>query len=115
MTPSRLQMIKLASRVLKYWSKHGLELPAAYDPEKRVSSTRLLWAWLAFLGACISLVELHKRPELLSTTWTAIAFFIVCTVFSMLSRLHSFKADLDDKSLELESGDSQSTEEKKDV
>lgn len=84
-------------------------MPHAHDAANSKPSVRLLFAYIAFLVAIISIVALHKHKDLLVATWTAIAFYCICTVLYMFKGVTSFKADLDDQSLEI--GDS--TENKK--
>ncbi len=85
------------------WGTKGLKVPHAYDAATKLPSARLLWAYVAFVLATISVIALHARPQLLIATWTSIAFFVICTALFMLKNLHSFKADLDDQSVELTS------------
>lgn len=107
-------ILKPLKTLIKAWGEAGMRLPHAYDAANRVPSARLLYTYISFFIASSSLIALHWHSKLLQATWTAIIFFVICTVLYMLRNLHSFKADLDDKSLEFESeGPDQSTEDKK--
>lgn len=82
-----------------------VRLPHALDQATKKPSARLLWAYITFLIAALSVISLHFWPQLFIATCTSIAFFSLCTVFYMLKGLSSFKADLDDKSIELDAVD----------
>lgn len=56
---------------------------------------------ISFGLASASIIVLHFHPELLIPAWTAIAFWALAMVFSLFNHLTSFKADLDDKSVEV--------------
>lgn len=97
--------LKPLKTVLKAWGETGMRLPHAYDASTGIPSSALMYSYVSFLIAICSLIYVHWKPELLPVTGCACVFFVVCRVLYMLRNLHSFKADLDDKSLELESAD----------
>jgi hypothetical protein len=105
-----LDKIKL---ILEFAAKVGWYLPAAYDEEKQGPSVTLLYSHITF---CICLgfsVALAFNSNLLTATVSSMIFWVLATVFYLIRRLKTFKADLDDRSIELESADEQqSTTEK---
>jgi hypothetical protein len=99
------------SKKLKEWSETGLRLPGAYDVKNGKASVTLMFAWISFFVAIISVVMGHFKQLDLSATWTAIGFWFLCTALYMLRKLQKLKFDADDKSIELDGGDDE--EEKK--
>lgn len=100
------------TELLKSSSKTGIYLPAAYDAEKDGPSVTLLFSHITFTLALFLTALLAFRPGVLTATITCIMFWIMATVFYLIRRLKTFKADLDDKSVEL-TGDTESDDKEK--
>lgn len=62
---------------------------------------RIFSAYVSFLIAAISVVLLHDRPQYLTATGVAIAFFMLNMLFFMLKNLTSAEIDLDDRQISL--------------
>lgn len=88
-------------------SVEGLYLPLAHDSGK--PSVTLFFMYLANLLAIISLALLHVKGDAFTATTTTTIYAIVQTVLHMFRRLHSAKLDLDDKSVELEGEDDETS------
>lgn len=86
-------------------SENGLRLPFAFDPVKNAPSVTLFFMYLAGLLVLISLVLLHINDKFVVATSATIIFWILTTVFYLIRTIARAKIDLDDKSLELESGE----------
>lgn len=88
----------------QFASTNGLWLLSAFDNDKPGPSASLLFAHAAntvALGAIITLIV----KDTLQGTIAAIMYSVLMIVFYLMRRIKSFKADLDDKSIELESGE----------
>ena len=91
--------------LLKYYSEQGARLPAAYDSDKKGASVTLLFTHIANLVAIISIAILVYK-DTTNGTIAAILYSIITMILYMMRRVTSFKADLDDKSIEIEGEDS---------
>lgn len=89
-------------QLLEFYSKNGAFLPAAYDSEKDGPSTTLLFANIANATAIGSIIYLVTQ-DAKSGTISAIVYSVITMVLYLMRRLKTFKADLDDTSIELES------------
>lgn len=96
---------------LKAMMDSGIHFPYAYDPVEAKPSITLLFPYVTFILAVISLIALHFRPELLTATLTSIAFWGIAVVFYRLRKIDKLKFNLRDQSVEV-GGDSENTEEK---
>lgn len=88
----------------KYSSEQGTRLPAAFDKDKLGPSASLLFAHLANTVAIGGIITLIVKDTLQGTI-AAMMYSVLMIVFYLMRRIKSFKADLDDKSIELESGE----------
>jgi hypothetical protein len=66
-----------------------------------VTKVKLYFCIGSYVIAQASVAALHWHPNWLYATWTAMGFHGLCMVFSLFTHLTSFKADLDDKSIEI--------------
>jgi hypothetical protein len=98
-------MFAWLSQKWKSWSEVGIRLPFIHDSTTGKPSITLLFPYITFVLATISIILLHIKTDLAVATWTTIGFWIVSTVLYMLRRISKAKFDLDDKSIELDSGD----------
>ena len=98
----------------EFWqslSTNGIHLPFIYDAESGHPSITLMFAYVTFVLAVISLVVLHFRPELLTATITSISFWAVAVVLYRMRKIDKMKLDLRDQSVEI--GSDSNNEEKK--
>lgn len=93
--------------LIKKANKDGIPLPMAKDwrDGKSLPSVSLLFVYISFIVMIVSAIALHVKTEYLSATVTLVLIWILAMVFYMIRRLKSFKADLDDKSINLEGED----------
>jgi len=105
-------MIQTLKELLAKWGTEGLKVPHAFDAANTKPSVRLLFAYLSFCAAFTSVIVLHVSPGLLSATWTAIGFYVICTVLYMLKDVVKAKVDLDDKEVSFESSEANDIEKK---
>lgn len=89
-------------KLWKKWSEEGVRIPFVHDPVSSKPSVTLLFPYILFWLACISLIMLHFRPELALATWTTIGFWATSTVLYMFRKLHKAKFDFNSRSIELE-------------
>ena len=101
-------MLKKIKDLFEFSSKNGLYLPHAFDAEKKGPSITLLFANTAHYVA-IGVILFLAYKDVLSGAYAAIGYSAITMVLYMMRRITSFKADLDDRSIELDS-----QEEKKD-
>lgn len=96
----------LLAKIANNWSKTGLKLPLIYDHTTGAASFRLFCAYISFITALGSVVALHWFQVEIAT-WTAIGLYSLSMVFYMLKRLSKASIDLDDKSIALESAETE--------
>jgi len=92
------------SRILKTWerwSKEGLHLPFAHDAATGKPSVTLLFPYITFVLAFVSVILLHIWPSMIVATTTSLIFWATSTIFYMLRKLTKAKIDFDDGSLDL--------------
>lgn len=82
----------------------GIKLPLMYDPITDKPSVTLMFPYFSFILLMISLALLVKENTLYGAIGVG-SVWVLATVFYLLRKLTKFKADLDDKSIELEGGD----------
>lgn len=93
------------NNIVNWWKEvrdNGIRFPYAHDTQRKEASASLFFVYIAFYVAIVSIIVLHNKLELLTATVTAIGFFALCMVFYMLRKINKVKADLDDKSFELD-------------
>ena len=91
-------------KFFKFGSTTGWFLGAAHDADKPGPSASLLFAHVAnfvAIGAIITLIV----KDTLQGTIAAIMYSTLMIVFYLMRRLAKFKVDLDDKSIEMDSGE----------
>ena len=91
--------------IRKWWvgvSNKGMHFPFIHDPRSKKPSITLLFAYLSFAMAFISIILLHIWVHLVIATVTSILFWAMAVIFYRLRNLDKAKIDFDDKSIELE-------------
>ena len=89
----------------KWWTKistKGLHLPFMHDSVSGKPSVTLLFCYITFVLALVSVILLHIKASMFLATSTSLFFWIVSVVFYRLRKLDKFKMDLDNKTIELE-------------
>lgn len=97
-------MFKTILKLIKYGSQHGVDLPTAYDHDKKGPSVSLLFANISFyvaIGAIIYLI--HK--DVTSGTIAATLFAGLYFIFYMLRKLTKARIDFDNKEIDLENNE----------
>lgn len=89
-------------KLWKKWSEEGLRWPYLHDPVSKKPSVTLLFPYITFIAAMISLVLLHFNPAMVVATGMSMAFWLMSTVVYLLRKLSKAKFDLDSRSFELE-------------
>ena len=89
----------------KKWCEDGIRWPYLHDPVSKKPSITLLFPYITFVAAMISLILLHFWPSLILATTTSIVMWFAATIFYMMRKLSKAKFDLNSKSFELDSGD----------
>jgi len=95
-------------KLWKKWCEEGLRWPYLHDPVTKKPSVTLLFPYITFLIAMISVISLHFYPTMLVPSGVSIVFWAISVVFYMIRKLNKAKFSLSDQSLELE-GDSSET------
>lgn len=77
------------------WLTDGIPFPTSKDGDKPASA-RLLFSHVSFwlAAVCVAL----DKPQ----SWTAIAFFSICTVLYMFKEIDKLKFNAQERSLEIE-------------
>jgi len=95
------------SKLWEKWSIKGLFLPFVHDPVTKKPSITLLFPYITFVLATISLVLLHVWPSMFIATVTSILFWVIATIFYMIRKINKSKIDLNDMSIEIIGEDSE--------
>jgi hypothetical protein len=96
-------MFKMMKNTWSTWCKKGMYLPYAHDPVSKKPSITLLFPYLTFALAFISVILLHIWPSMVIATGTSLIFWVIAVVLYLLRKLQKAKFDIDDGSFELES------------
>lgn len=97
-------MFEKIKQILEFSSKNGWYLPSAYDQSSQGPNIALLYSHLTFCLTFVFCMLLGYDGKFLTAAVTSMIFWVVATVFFLIKRLKTFKADLDDKSIELDGG-----------
>jgi|CXWL01.1.fsa_nt_gi hypothetical protein len=89
----------------KNWSTNGVHVPFIYDQSVKGPSMTLMFPYVTFVISILSIIALHFKVELFVATTTTLMFWLVSTILYMIRRITKAKIDLDDKSVELDSGE----------
>jgi len=84
------------------WNVKGIRVPFARQQPEGTPSFTLFCVYIAFLIAAGSVIWLHFRPTAWVPTSAAIMFWFLTMVMYKIKNISKFKADLDDKSIELD-------------
>lgn len=95
-------MLDKIKQFLEFAAKNGLFLPSAYDEEKKGPSVTLLYSHITFCLTMTMCICLAFKDTFMNAVIFSMLFWVLSTVFYLIRRLKTFKADLDDKSIELE-------------
>lgn len=93
------------SNVLRWWkriSEEGMRWPFLHNPVTGKPSITLLFPYITFVLAFISVILLHIWPNMVIATGTSLIFWAMSTIFYMLRSLSKAKINLEEKSFELD-------------
>ena len=99
----------MSNKISRWWTDlclNGAHLPYLHDPVTNKPSITLLFPYITFVIAFISVILLHIWPSLLVATITSIVLWCIATVFYMIRKLNKAKIDLQNQSIELDNGES---------
>ena len=99
-------MIQKIINILKHSSTVGSYFPAAYDADKQAPSVSLYFAHVAHLVSIVAICILIYK-DINAGTIAAITYSVITMILYMMRRISSVKADLDDKSFEIEGGENE--------
>lgn len=100
-----MKIIQTLKDIFKTSSERGMHLPMAYDASSGGPSVTLLIFYVAMIMTVGSLTAFHFLPEkLLQPSLLTLLFLGLSFVFYRMRNLDKVKFDLDDKSIELDSG-----------
>lgn len=85
----------------KKWCEEGLRWPYLHDPVSKKPSVSLMFPYITFIMAMVSVICLHFWPSMVLATWTSIGFWIIATVFYMIRKINKAKFSLEEKSFEI--------------
>lgn len=98
-------MLKALKNFFNKSATEGMKVPFVYDGDSQKPSVTLLFAYVTFILAVISVICLHFWKELITASATSIIFWIVSVVFYRLRRLDKAKINIKDQSIELDGED----------
>ena len=93
-------------KVWKNWSENGIKLPYLHDPVTKKPSITLLFPYITFVLALISVILLHIWPSMIVATITSLLFWSTSTIFYLIRKLNKAKINLQNQSVELDGGES---------
>jgi hypothetical protein len=85
--------------------KHGIPFPTAREEPEGQPSFTLFTAWVSFVIAAVSVIDLHFHAERIGATLTAIFFWTLAMIFYRIRNLQKAKIDLSKKEVELDGDD----------
>lgn len=97
-------MLQALIKFFKHSATTGSYFPAAHDVDKGKASFTLFAAYSSNLLALCAIIYLITQ-DAKSGTISAIVYSVITMVLYLMRRLKSFKADLDDGEISLESGE----------
>lgn len=95
------------------WSTKGVKLPYGYDPVTKQPSITILFPYITFVIACISVILLHIFEGMLVAAATSIFFWASAVIFYLLRKLEKASIDFNNRKISLDSGDNCETKNKK--
>ncbi len=98
-------MFEQIKEFFKFSAEKGLRFPYAFDPVTKKPSVTLFFAYVSFFIAAISLTSLHFQSALLAATGMSFVFTAMMIIFYLIRSISKAKIDLDDKEIDLESGE----------
>lgn len=104
-------MLRFIRHKIRTWCEIGVKFPMAHDVTTGQPSITLLFPYISFIVAMIAIILLMRENTLYGTI-AAIGVWIIALVLYLMRRITKFKADLDDKSIEL---DNEETDEPKET
>jgi hypothetical protein len=99
-----INKIKDLYQKIAHYFTHGFSLPLMRDPLTSRASLTAMYSYVSFWLAFASVISFIKNQISLSAVSAAIVFWVLATVFHKFRRIDYIKVDIDDKSLELGSG-----------
>lgn len=102
-------MIQGLKDILKRWSEEGIKLPFAYDAESGKPSITLLFYWITWSLAVISLIVLHFGKVAISATAMSLGFVLTAFIMYRLRKLDKVKIDVKNQSVELDDDNQEET------
>jgi len=94
-------------------SEEGLKIPFAYDSAAKAPSVTLLFAYVTFIIAAVSVILHHIFDGLFVPTVTSIGFWVIAYVIYRMRKLDKFKFNFEERSITLDSEDETPTKKEK--
>lgn len=105
-------MLNNLKQILKFSSKTGWYLPAAYDIVSNRPSVSLWFAHISFTMTTILIMFLSYKDINLGVT-AAIVQSTLMLVFYLMRKLNTFRVNLNEKEIELDSGEQENDKDAK--
>lgn len=102
-------MLESIINEIKHIFNKGIKLPMAYDFITKMPSVTLLFPYVAFIVLTYAEVLLIQKDPM-EGSLVALGVWFLATVLYMIRKISKAKFDLDDKSFELEGGDTDATD-----
>lgn len=101
--------MKKIKEITKRWGTEGMRWPFLYDPVSKKPSVTLLFFYISYIVACITVFisssMLIINKDYLTATYMPILMLFSGFVFYRLRRLDSIKINLRDQSIDLGGSD----------
>ena len=95
----------MLNKISSWWnriSEEGLRFPFVHSPTANKPSVTLMFVYLSFVLAFISLISAHFSLAVIPATAMCILFWSLSVVFYRIRKMDKAKFDLDDKSISIE-------------
>lgn len=86
-------------------SEDGLRWPYVYDPVSQKPSITIMFPYITFTLALVSVILLHIWPKMILATSVSLMFWATSTIFYMVRKLNKASISLKDQSIELDGED----------
>lgn len=108
-------MVDALKKLLELAGTKGLYIPHAFDPTTGRPSIRLLFAFVSYLAALISIVLLHRDSALLIPTAVSIGFFAFCIIMTLFREVDKLTVDAKERSFSISNDTTNDSSANKDV
>lgn len=90
------------NKIIDFFFKDNIKLPLLLDTSTNKNTLTGLFAYVAFILACLSVIAYHFRANLFVPCTVTISFWLIAVILYMIRHLNKAKIDLEHRTLDLE-------------